>query len=147
MLLSELRRIGRTQDVWREMRRLQHEMDRLFSGKRLPFAREYPLINIWTSENDVILTSEAPGIDHKDIDISVVGETLTLSGSRTIDELKEGETYHRQERAHGRFNRTVQLPFRVTTDEVEAKYEKGVLRITLPRVEEDKPKKIQIKTE
>jgi len=60
--------------------------------------------------------------------------------------LNEGESYHRQERGSGSFTRTVRLPFRVEADKVSAKYERGILQITLPRAEEDKPKKIQIKS-
>ncbi|MBW2568728.1 MAG: Hsp20/alpha crystallin family protein [Deltaproteobacteria bacterium] len=147
MLLSNLRRIGETGDVWQEMQRLQHEMDRLFTGENLPFTREYPAVNIWTGEDDIIVTSEIPGIEPGNINISVTGDTLTISGSRPSDAFKEGEICHRRERAYGRFNRSIQLPFKVDADKVEAKYEKGVLKIVLPRAEENKPKKISIKTE
>ncbi len=147
MFLSNLRRIGETENMWREMHRLQHEMDRLFTGRDLPFSGNNPAVNIWTGEDDMIVTLEMPGVDLEDIDISVTGDTLTIKGSRTSDELKEGEMYHRRERAYGRFHRTVYLPFRVDAAKVEAKYEKGVLNIVLPRSEDDKPKKIGIKTE
>ena len=147
MFLSNVRRVGETGDVWREMQRLQHKMDRLFTGEVLPFTGRYPAVNIWAGEDDMIVTSEIPGIEPGDIDISVTGDTLTISGSRTPDELKEGEAYHRRERAYGRFNRAVQLPFKVEANKVEARYEKGVLNIVLPRAEEDKPRKISIKTE
>lgn len=147
MLLSNMRNIGRTHNVWREMQNLQNEMGRLFAGERLLFGGKYPAINVWAGENDMIVTSEIPGIDPKEIDISVKGDTLTVSGSRTPEETKEGEVYHRRERGHGRFSRTIQLPFKVDAGKVGAKYEKGVLSIKLPRAEEDKPKKISIKTE
>jgi len=140
----EMRRIG---NPWLEMERLHREMDRLFSGASLPFAQNFPALNLWTSENDAIVTAELPGIDADGLEISVLDDTLALSGSRTPEELKEGESYHRQERGHGRFTRTITLPFKVNADKVEAVYERGILRITLPRAEEDKPKKIKVKSE
>jgi HSP20 family protein len=140
----EMRRIG---SPWFEMERLQREMDRLFSGTSLPYAQNFPALNLWTSENDVIVTAELPGIDSDSLDISVLDETLTLSGTRSIDQLKEDESYHRQERGHGRFSRTLVLPFKVNADKVAALYERGVLKITLPRAEEDKPKKIKVKSD
>jgi len=129
------------------MDRLQREMDRLFSGVSLPFAQNFPSLNVWTSEKDVLVTAEIPGIDVDNLDISVLDETLTLNGTRTLEQIKENESYHLQERGHGRFTRTVSLPFRVDADNVSAVYEKGVLQITLPRAEEDKPKKIKVKSE
>lgn len=140
----EMRRIG---SPWFEMERLHREMDRLFSGASLPFAQNFPALNLWTSESDVIVTAELPGIDPDGLEISVLDETLTLSGVRTLEQLKEGESFHRQERGHGHFTRTITLPFKVNEDKVEAVYERGVLRITLPRAEEDTPKKIRIKSE
>ncbi|MBM4315661.1 MAG: Hsp20/alpha crystallin family protein, partial [Deltaproteobacteria bacterium] len=101
----------------------------------------------WVGEGDVIVTAELPGMDTGNTDISVVGDTLTISGSRKAEPLKEGESYHRQERSHGQFKRTLQLPFRVEADKVEAKYEKGILRLTLPRAEADKPRKISVRSE
>jgi len=147
MFLSNVRRFGETGDAWREMKRLQHEMGRLITGEASPFTGRYPAVNIWAGENDMIVTSEIPGIEPGNIDISVASDTLTISGSRTPEKLKEGEVYQRRERIYGRFNRTVQLPFKVDANKVGARYEKGVLNIVLPRAEEDKPRKISIKTE
>jgi HSP20 family protein len=81
------------------------------------------------------------------VDVSVVGDTLTISGAREAAALKGGESYHRQERSHGRFTRSLQLPFHVEAGKVEAKYDKGILRVTLPRAEADKPKKVAVKCE
>jgi HSP20 family protein len=103
-------------------------------------------MNVWAYEDGAVVTAELPGVNTEDIDISVVGDTLTLTGSRQPDELKEDETYHRRERGYGRFTRAFQLPFPVESDKVEAIFEKGVLHISLPRAEADKPKKIAIKT-
>lgn len=133
-------------DAWSEMDRRQREVDRLFSGWSLPYERSFPAVNIWEGENNAVVTAEIPGIDPDKLDISVRGDSLTLTGSRTPETLKEGETYHRQERSHGQFTRTVKLPFRVNEGGIDARYERGILSIRLPRHEDEKPKKIQIKT-
>lgn len=134
---------------WREMARLQREMNRLFDAFSLAGGRtapSYPAMNVWTNDEGALITAELPGIDPDDIDISVVGDTLTLSGSRQPEELQEGETYHRRERSFGKFSRTFQLPFQVEADQVEASFKNGVLSISLPRAEQDKPKKIVVET-
>lgn len=126
----------------RELKRIQSELGRLYSGGASSV--EFPSINAWRNGNDIVITTELPGIVPEELDISVVGKTLTLRGARAPLGEKE-ETYHRRERWHGQFSRTVQLPFEVNADKVEAKYVKGVLYLTLPRSEEEKPKKITIK--
>jgi HSP20 family protein len=136
---------------WQEVERMQREMDRLFNpfyGNRSRFqtAPSFPAMNVWTNQDGAILTAELPGVNPEDIDISVVGETLTLTGTRQPEELQEGEKYHRRERGYGKFTRTFQLPFPVEADKVDAVFEKGVLHISLPRAEADKPRKISIKT-
>lgn len=140
-------RFGRIADPVTEMQRLQREMNRLFSGATELYAHDFPAVNVWRGEDGAIVTAEVPGIESEKLDISVVGDSLTLSGSREIDPLKQGESYHRQERTYGRFARTLQLPFQVDAAKVTAKYEKGVLQITLPRLEAEKPRKIAIKVE
>jgi HSP20 family protein len=103
-------------------------------------------MNVWTNEESAVITAELPGVNSEEIDISVVGDTLTLSGNRQLEELGEGDKYHRRERSYGKFTRTFELPFLVEADKVEAVFEKGVLHISLPRAEADKPKKIAVKT-
>ncbi len=131
----------------REMQRVQREMNRIFSGLDQPVNQEIPAVNAWVGEGDVIGTAELPGVDPGKVDISVVGDTLTIGGSRETAPLMEGESYHRQERSYGRFSRSLQLPFHVEAGKVEAKYDKGVLKITLPRAEADKPRKISVRCE
>lgn len=139
-------RVGRMVNQLSEMQNLQREMNRLFSGFTQPFSHEFPPINVWLSKDDAIVSAELPGIDPGEIDISVVADTVTLRGSREKDQLKEGESYHRQERSYGNFTRTLQIPFQVDAGKVEARYEKGILRITLPRSEATKPKKVTVKS-
>ena len=140
-------RFGGRMDPLQEMQRLQREMNRVFSGLEQPLNPEVPPLNAWVGESDVVVSAELPGVDPGKVDVSVVGDTLTISGAREEAALKEGETYHRQERSYGRFTRSLQLPFHVEAGKVEAKYDKGILRVTLPRAEADKPKKIAVKCE
>jgi HSP20 family protein len=133
--------------VWREMDRLQREMDRLARSSTRGGATAFPAVNVWSGQNGALLTAEVPGVEPDDLDISIVGDTLTLSGMRTGQDLQEGEQYHRQERLSGRFDRTLQLPFRIDPAGVQASFDEGVLHIDLPRAEEDKPKKISVKAQ
>jgi HSP20 family protein len=128
-----------------EIQRLQRDMNSLFTGMPAVVSQEYPAINLWRGEHDYILTAELPGIEPGQLDISVVGDRLTFSGSQDFEALQEGEGYHRQERNSGRFSRTLQLPFQIDAEKVTAKYEKGILNLTLPIRTADKPRKIAIK--
>jgi HSP20 family protein len=131
----------------REMERLRREMNRVFSDwparARWASAPDYPAMNVWTDEDSAIVTAELPGMDRENIDISVEDDVLTVRGERQPDEM-EGATYHRRERRYGTFARTFRLPFRVEGDAVEATFSNGVLKIVLPRAEEEKPKKITV---
>ena len=144
-----MRPFSRGLSPWREMSRLQREMNRLLSGTSqwpgLSGAPSYPAMNVWTDQDGAVVTAEMPGINADDIDISVQEDTLTLRGNRAPDEVPEGGTYHRRERGAGQFTRSLQLPFQVEAGKVEASYAKGILSITLPRAEADRPKKITIK--
>ena len=133
--------------LWGEMDRLQREMNRLFdSYERTPSSLAgFPAMNVWMNEDGAVVTAELPGVDVKDLEISVVGETLTLSGERKLEDLPKDATYHRQERGYGKFTRTIDLPFMVDSGKVQATLEKGILRILLPRTEKDKPRKVLVK--
>jgi HSP20 family protein len=137
----------RTPTTWHEVDRLQREMNRLFEGyspRRYRAAPSYPAMNIWAQDESLVVTAEVPGVDPENIEVSVVNEMLTLSGERAPDPVEEGAQYHRQERGYGKFSRTIQLPFPVDAQKVEAVFKNGVLHITLPRKEEDKPRKIKV---
>ncbi|MFW6163658.1 MAG: Hsp20/alpha crystallin family protein [Planctomycetota bacterium] len=132
-------------DPWDEMRRLQREMNRLFSGVAPGLTpRLFPPVNVWVDRDRAVVTAELPGVDPAEVEINVVGDSLSLSGSRQADELGEGQSFTRQERPVGAFSRTIQLPFRVEPDKVEATYARGILTITLPRLEADRPRQISI---
>ena len=141
--------IGRTGprwNPWLEMERFEKEASGLLSGMGRSRTASFPPINVLTSENEVIVTSEMPGVDPADVDLSVNGDTLTIKGTRKPQELAEGQKWHRRERGSGNFYRTVQLPFNVESSKVNADYAKGVLTVKLPRAEADKPRKITVKT-
>jgi HSP20 family protein len=142
-----VRRVYTGYSPWSEMQRMRRQMDRLMNraGTGLATAPSYPAMNIWINEDGAIVTAELPGFDPEGLDISVVNDTLTLSGDRCADELGEGATYHRRERRCGKFTRSFQLPFLVEGSDVAATFERGVLKIELPRAEADKPKKITVK--
>ena len=133
--------------LWGEFDRLQREMNRLFNqaGWLRP-APCFPAVNIWANEEGQVVTAELPGVKMEDLDISVVNDALAISGKRETAEPAGGGKYHRQERECGDFSRTISLPYPVDADKVEAVLEQGVLRITLPRAEADKPRKITVKS-
>lgn len=144
MLLQELSRSRLFQDTFRELERKQGLLNRMFHAPSYGALIEFPALNIWTSEDGAVVTAEIPGLAPADIDISVVNETLSLRGSRTQPQLEDGAQWHRRERMFGEFSRTIQLPFRIDSEKVEAKFTNGVLEIKLPRSEEDKPRKITV---
>jgi HSP20 family protein len=133
------------------MGQLKKEMDRVFSdfsgrGVSPHRAGVFPPINVSEDGENLYVSSELPGIEPGDIDISVEGETLTLRGERKLPETGEGVNYHRREREAGRFRRIVSLPARIDPDGVEAVFKNGVLRIVLPKAAEARPKQVKVKT-
>ena len=138
----------RTPTIWREMDRLQQDMNRLFGDlnvNRTSRASSFPAINVWAAEESARVTAEIPGVSKDDLEINVTGDTLTLSGVRGQDDLPEGARFHRQERRFGEFSRSIQLPYTVDVNKVKAVFKNGVLSVDLPRVEAEKPKKIAVK--
>jgi HSP20 family protein len=136
----------RTFDPWRQMNDIQREMNRLFNDSSSQTGSRYPAINLWTNADNVMITAELPGYEKSDVDISLTGDLLRLHGSRKAPECKDDECFHRQERNFGVFDREIQLPFAINQEKVEAEFSNGILKISLPRAEQDKPKRIQIQT-
>ena len=133
--------------ISREMDHLQHEMNRLFENSYPQWSRSapsFPVMNVWADEESVLITAELPGLGSNDIELNVLNDTLALSGNRTVEELPENAVLHRQERSFGKFSRSTKLPYNIDPDKVEAKFNNGVLEVTLPRSEADRPKKISI---
>jgi HSP20 family protein len=131
--------------------RMRREMERMFSTFKEPSdvelpSVEFPAVNVWHWEGGLLITSELAGVRPEDIEVTVTGKTLTIKGARTQEELAEGETRHRAERWHGGFAKTLELPFTVEADKVEAKFADGVLHLTLPGTEADRPRKITVRS-
>jgi HSP20 family protein len=141
MALSEFPRLG--SDPFLELRRMQSEMNRVFSGFS-PAFRDFPPINIWLGGNSVVVTSELPGVTQNDVTLHLQDDLLTLEGARRPAE-EQGVNWQRRERTYGTFSRAVQLPFRVDPDKVQARFNNGVLEVELERLEADRPKKIEIR--
>ena len=133
-------------DPWSDFGDFERAMNRVF-GDLYPTQTEYPPVNIWTGKDDVVLTAELPGIEPDDLDVSVHENTLTLhcTPQQRERELQEGETVHRRECVRAGFSRSWRLPFEVDGDKVDAKLDKGILKLMLPRSEASKPKKIEVK--
>jgi HSP20 family protein len=115
--------------------------DRATSGRG-----EFPPVEVWSGEQGLKLLARLPGIETKDVEVSVVGDVLTLKGARAEDGEQEGEAWHRRERGSGRFARSFQLPFQVEADEVRASMRDGVLEVLLPRAASEKPRRIAVET-
>ena len=133
---------------------LRDEMDRLVGDFFGPVtssiaprlgvnARSFPALNIWETPQHVFVEAEVPGLKSEEVDISVVGNDLTIRGRRG-EAAHEGVAYHRQEHGVGEFNRVVRLPVDVDADHVEASLKDGVLLIQLPKAESARPKKIKV---
>jgi HSP20 family protein len=131
----------------REMDRL---WDRFFSERPALDMLEKgwePTMDITETKSDLIVKAELPGIDPKEIDISLTGDTLTIKGEKQQEKEEKEENYYRIERSYGIFSRTIKLPVSVQNDKIKASYQHGVLKITLPKSEEAKQKQIKIKVE
>lgn len=128
------------------LRDLQREMSRLFDGgMTVERTARFPLVNVLSDADEAVVTAEIPGVDPADLEISLTKGQLTIRGT-IKDAAPAGEDVVclRKERASGPFARTFTLPFEVEEDKISAKYEKGVLAITLPRAEKTKPRSIPV---
>lgn len=132
--------------VFDELESIQQDMNRLLAGEA-PVRRAraaYPPLNVWSAADGLTIDAEMPGVDPKDVEISVVGDELSLRGKVNAQEPAAGEAVLRRERPAGEFQRTLQLPFRANTGAVKATFKNGILRVSIPRSEEEKPRKIAI---
>ncbi|HET7890133.1 MAG TPA: Hsp20/alpha crystallin family protein [Candidatus Sulfotelmatobacter sp.] len=138
-------------EPFREFATLQDRINRVFrdsySGAQddsLTTSSFAPAVDVYEDEHKVTLKIEVPGIDEKDIDVRVENNTLTVHGERKIEKEEKEENYRRVERQYGSFTRTFTLPQTVDTENVAATYDKGVLKINLPKKAEAKPKQIKV---
>lgn len=134
---------GNFWDPWKEFERMRRS---IFGDGSVYSYVEFPAVNIWVDGDHALVTAEIAGVDPEEIEVSVIEKSLILRGNRRSEEVKEGETYHRQERWQGSFTKTIDLPFAVESEKVKARFSKGVLSVELPRAEAEKPKKIEVKS-
>ncbi|MBK8984794.1 MAG: Hsp20/alpha crystallin family protein [Chloroflexi bacterium] len=130
--------------IWQEMEKMRQQLDRVSDGLTGRIVPSFPALNVWSNADGLLVTAEIPGVEPSDLDIAIVNKTLTLSGKREPASLDDGARYHRRERGCGQFSRTIELPYRVESDQVEATFKNGVLTIALPRAEEEKPRRIVV---
>jgi len=138
-------------EPFRDLSALQNRMNRLFEAQygggreeSLTTGAFVPAVDIYEDEHSIQLKLEVPGIDEKDLDIKVENNVLSVSGERKLEKEEKEENFHRVERRYGSFTRSFTLPSTVSTDDIQADYDHGVLKIRLAKRAEAKPKQIKV---
>jgi HSP20 family protein len=139
-------------EPFRELSTLQDRINRAFrdsyregrQDESLTSSSFAPAVDVYEDEHNVTLKIEVPGVDEKDISVNLENNTLTVHGERKIEKEEKEENYRRVERQYGSFTRTFTLPTTVDSEKVSATYDKGVLKVTLPKKAEAKPKQIKV---
>ena len=139
-------------DPFKDMMTLRDKMNRLFEEavthkgeeKDLISSSWAPAVDIYEKDNELILTAEVPGINEKDIEISLEDNTLSIKGERKFEKETKEENFHRIERSYGSFFRSFSLPANIDQEKIQAEHENGILRITMPKKAELKPKVIKV---
>ena len=139
-------------DPFRDLRTLQEEVNRLFSTNLTrAFGDEgigrgawAPSVDIYENKDQIVLEAELPGMKQEDFDLSIENNVITLRGERKFEKTDETDNYHRVERSYGAFTRSFTLPPTVSAEGATAEYNNGVLRVTLPKREETKARRIQV---
>jgi HSP20 family protein len=142
-------------EPFRDLMSLQDRMNRLFDQSYGGATRGNdedwalggswaPAVDIYEKDGNIVLKAELPGIDPKTVDVRVENNVLTLRGERKFEEEVKKDDFHRVERAYGTFTRSFTLPALVDTDKIKAEFKDGVLKLTIPKKNEAKPKQIQV---
>src|SRR5882762_10542341 len=142
-------------DPFRDLRTLQEEVNRLFSTNMTrAFGDEgigrgawNPSVDIYENKDQIVLEAELPGMKQEDFELTVENSVITLRGERRFEKFDDADNYHRVERSYGAFTRSFTLPQTVSAEGATAEYQNGVLRVTLPKREETKSRRIEINTE
>ncbi|HEX5888133.1 MAG TPA: Hsp20/alpha crystallin family protein [Pyrinomonadaceae bacterium] len=140
-------------DPFRDLRTLQEEVNRLFSTN---LSRSFgdegigrgawaPSVDIYENKDQIVLEAELPGMKQEEFDLSIENNVITLRGERKFEKTDETDNYHRVERSYGSFTRSFTLPQTVSAEGATAEYNNGVLRVTLPKREETKARRIEVK--
>jgi HSP20 family protein len=139
---------------FRDFERMRRDMDHLWEFffergvRRADEENEWlPSLDVAETKNEIVVKAEVPGLDPKDIDISLSDGLLTIKGEKKQEREEKEENYHLVERSYGAFTRSIGLPKEVQSDKISASYKNGVLKVTLPKSEEAKKKEIKIKLE
>ena len=142
-------------DPFRDLRTLQEEVNRLFTGnvtrafdgEGIARGSWNPNVDIYENKDQIVLEAELPGMSREDFDLSVENNIITLRGERHFEKKDDTDNYHRVERAYGSFTRSFTLPNTVSGEGAVADYRNGVLRVVLPKKEETKARRIEVKGE
>ena len=140
-------------EPFRDLITLREAMDRLFEesfirprvGWMAPLGAGALAVDMYETDQDVVIKSSVPGVKPEDLDITITGDTLTIKGETKAEEKVEKANYIRQECRYGAFRRSLTLPTTVVAEKAKAEFENGVLTLTLPKAEEVKPKSIKVK--
>jgi HSP20 family protein len=151
MSVERWRPFGGSMDRWGNVSDIQGEVNRLFdnffgrpAGSGAAGRSWTPMVDLYETKDDLVLTVELPGVRDKDVTVSITGDLLTIKGERRFEhDVKEHQLLH-VERAYGKFERLVQLPIPVQADRIKATYRDGLLEVRLPKTEEIKPKEIKV---
>lgn len=135
-----------------DIERTFDEMNRMLDafvgplGLRSAPVGTFPPVNVYDADDKLIVTAELPGVEPKDVELTVVENSLTLSGKRQTEPAGDNErNYYRRERFSGEFNRTITLPEKINPDAAAAKFANGILTVELPKAQEAKPRSIPVK--
>ena len=137
----------------REMYNFRHRMNNMFDNAFYPTLKEdealsmwnwKPAVDIYDNDRNIVIKAELPGMEKKDIILQVNGRVLTLKGEHLSENEVKEDKYHRRERSYGKFERVFTLPAEVDPDKITADYKDGVLKIDIPKPEEQKPKQITV---
>lgn len=144
----------RWEPTFKSLTELKNEMDRIFEsffGERLPtFKEEFsfsPAIEVSETDNEIIVKAAVPGVDKKDLNISILDNNLIIKGEVKREKEEKKKNYYKQEIAYGSFSRTIPLPAEVKVDEIKANMKNGVVTITIPKSEKAKAKEITVEVE
>src|SRR5581483_2135136 len=150
MAVESWRPFGGSMDRWGNVSNIQTEVNRLFDnffGRSTSSAAARvwaPPVDLYETNDDLVLTLELPGVRDKDVTVSITGDLLSVKGERRFEQDVKEQQFLHVERVYGKFERLVQLPIPVQADKVKASYRDGVLEIKLPKAEEIKPKEIKV---
>lgn len=137
-------------EPFRDMVSMRKDMDRLIDEFfTIPGTTQagwgLPIVDLYQTENEIVVKATLPGLDPKDLDIQITGEVLTIRGEVSAEEAKEGVKYHLREHRYQSFSRSLTLPSAVISEKANAEMKNGILTLTLPKAEESQPKVITVK--